>query len=477
MNRRPARHEQRKAHSWFRQADALHQAGKLEAALPLYKKVLAVDPNHWQAMFRLGLLCWQIRDFDRAISCLMSVIARQPNFPHAHYNLGVVYEEQGRVMQALASFQEAIRLKPDFADAWEGLGKALHALGNPEDAVRCYDKALAVSPPHGVATAERRYNSSYSLMALGRWKEGWEAYEARFQSPVFLGNYVLEHHEPSWDGSPLEGRQLLVHAEQGFGDSMMMARYLPLIEGDVVVEVQAPLVRLFRESFPTRHIVAQGEEHPRCDCQVAMMSLAHRFGMTAENVPTKPWLRRPWNFPGPNLPAGDGLKVGYVWSGNPQHRNQKRRSIDLEYWKPVFAVPGVTWYSLQIDETSLQGHQLKPLITDFADTAALIAQLDLVICCDTAVAHLAGALGKPVWVMLPTIPDYRWGLLSNETCWYPTMQLVRQEAAGAWEGVMREVAEGLELLLEVRARPAAADPAPAPDSYLETNGARVADSA
>jgi hypothetical protein len=442
---------QRKAFSWFRQADEFHQAGKLEAALPLYKKVLKAEPNHWQAMFRLGLICWQIRDFDRAQRCLMSVIARKPDFPHAHYNLGVVYEEQGRVMQALASYQEAIRLKPDFGDAWEGLGKALHALGNPEDAVRCYDKALAVSPPHGTATAERRYNSSYSLMALGRWKEGWESYEARFQSPVFLGNYVLDHHEPAWDGLPLEGRRLLVHAEQGFGDSMMMARYLPLIEGDVVIEVQAPLVRLFQESFPTRHIVAQGEEHPRCDCQVAMMSLAHRFGMTAENVPTDPWLKRPWNFPGPELPAGDGLKVGYVWSGNPQHRNQKRRSIDLEHWKPLFAVEGVSWYSLQVDETSLHGHQLKPLIKDFADTAALIAQLDLVICCDTAVAHLAGALGKPVWVMLPTIPDYRWGLQSNVTCWYPTMQLVRQEAAGAWEGVMREIAEGLELLLQARA--------------------------
>lgn len=443
---------QRKTFAWFRQADALHQQGHLEAALPLYKKVVKADPTHWQAMFRLGLICWQIRDYERAARCLMTVIARKPDFPHAHYNLGVVYEETGRIVQALSCYEQAILLKPDFGDAWEGLGKALHGLGNPEDAVRCYEKALAVSPPHGTATAERRYNSSYSLMALGRWKEGWQMYEARFQSPVFLGNYVLNHHEPSWDGSPLEGRQLLVHAEQGFGDSIMMSRYIPLIDGDVVVEVQKPLVRLFQESFPNHQIVGQGEDHPRCDCQVAMMSLAHRFGMTAENVPTAPWLRPPYSRPGPALPEGEGLKVGYVWTGNPSHRNQKRRSIPLEHWAPLFAVEGVTWYSLQVDEepVGIECHNLKPLITDFADTAALIAQLDLVICCDTSVAHLAGALGKPVWILLPTIPDYRWGLNTDETCWYPTARLIRQETLGSWERVMGEVADGLRMLVEVR---------------------------
>lgn len=476
MNRRPPRSIERRVKSLANQAHALHMEGKLEGALELYKKILRMyrDP---ETIAHVATLCWQIRDFDNAIKFNLQAIAMQPNAPHPHYNLGVVYEELGRVMQAYGYYEQAIRLRPNFPDAWEGLGKMLHALGSPADAVACYEKAITMSPPHGQATHERRYNSSYSLMALGRWTEGWEAYESRFQSPVFLGNYVLEHHEPSWDGSPLEGRRLLVHAEQGFGDSIMMARYIPLIQGgEVVVEVQAPLVRLFQQSFPSCTIVAQGEEYPRCDCQVAMMSLAHRFGMTAQNVPTNPWLVA---SSVPELPAGDGLKVGYVWSGNPAHRNQKRRSIDLAHWQRLFAIAGVTWYSLQIDETSLHGHQLKPLIKDFADTAALIQQLDLVIACDTAVVHLAGALGHPVWTMLPTIPDYRWGLRDNETCWYPTMQLVRQEAAGAWEAVMAEIAEGLQLLLQVRARGPLEAPAiesvPGVDSYLGTDGVRLVD--
>ena len=445
MNRRPPRTQRQRTLALFKQADALHQSGNLEAALPIYKRILRDDPDAWQVTFRLGLLCWQIRDFDRAIRCLTSVISRKPEFPHAHYNLGVVYEEMGRTMQAFACYEQAIRLEPTFGDAWEGLGKALHALGNPEDAVRCYEKALAVSPPSGTATAERRYNSSYSLMALGRWTEGWAAYESRFQSPVFMGNYVLRHHEPMWDGSPLEGRKLLVHAEQGFGDSLMMARWINAIDGEVHIEVQEPLVRLFQQSFPTRTVTAQGKEYPRCDCQVAMMSLAHQFRMSAENVPTAPWLVA---GAAPVLPEGDGLKVGFVWGGSPHHRNDKRRSIPLPMWKPLFQVPNVTWYSLQYDEepVSVAAHNLRPLITDFADTAALVRQLDLVICVDTSVAHLAGGLGTPCWILLPTIPDYRWGLTSLDTVWYPTARLVRQEVQGDWETPMREMAEGLQAL-------------------------------
>lgn len=435
---------------WFKQANELHTAGNLDEALPIYQRILKVEPNNIPTLFRVGTLCWQVGNNDQALKLLRLVVARAPGMAAAHHNLGVVYEAMGNTISALASYQEALVIDPNFGDSWEGVGKCLHAIGNPDDAVKCFERALAVGPPFGTAIAERRYNMSYPLLSLGRWKEGWEAYEARFGSPIFMGNYVMRHHEPVWDGSPLEGRKLLVHAEQGFGDSIMMARYISEIAGDVHIEVQRPLVRLFEQSFPTRTVTAQGDPYPRCDAQLAMMSLPHRFGMTADNVPTSPWLTPQ---PGSTvLPEGEGLKVGFVWAGSPDHRSDKRRSIGLEHWKPLWTVPDVTWYSLQVDQEplSIRCHNCKPLIKDFADTASLIAQLDLVICCDTSVAHLAGALGKPVWLLLPTIPDYRWGIIGSETVWYPTMRLIRQETQGDWPGVMREVHAGLEALVAAR---------------------------
>lgn len=430
---------------WFLQARAAHEAGRLDEALPLYRRILRKEPANLPALYGAALLVWQLGDNETALRWMRQVVARKPEWADGHYNLAVVYETLGQFVQAIASYQEAITKRPTFGDAWEGLGKCLHALGDNESAVACFEKALAVRPPTGQLTAESRYNMSYSLLALGRWAEGWAAYEARFQSPVFMGNYVLRHPEPVWDGSPLEGRILLVHAEQGFGDSLMMARYIHQIEGDVVIEVQQPLVRLFMGSFPGRRVIAQGEDLPKVDCQVAMMSLAHRFGMSETNVPTASYLVPPGS---PRLPAGDGLKVGIVWAGSRDHRKDKFRSIALEHWKPLWGVAGVTWYSLQVDEepVAVTCHTLKPLVTDFADTAALVAQLDLVICCDTSVAHLAGALGKPVWTLLAAVPDYRWGLERPDTPFYPTMRLVRQPTAHDWASVFREVHAALEVL-------------------------------
>lgn len=434
---------------WFRQAHDAHTRGDLEAALPLYKRILHVEPNNVAALYGAAMLMWQLRENETALRWMLQVIARAPKMADAHYNLGVIYETLGRHTQAFGAYEQAILLKPDHGDSWEGLGKMLHAMGSAAEAVTCFEKAIAARAQNGQVTAESRYNMSYSLLALGRWQEGWAAYEARFESPIFMHNYALRHPEPPWDGAPLDGRRLLVHAEQGFGDSIMMARYLatgPWLDGRIHIEVQQPLVELFRRSFPRHTVSAQGEPHPACDLQLAMMSFPHRMHMHEGNVPTAPWLVPPTT---PALPAGDGLKVGFVWAGSKDHRSDARRSIALEHWRPLFRVPGCTWYSLQVDQepVSVPCHNLKPLIQDFADTAALIAQLDLVICCDTSVGHLAGALGKPVWLLLPTVPDYRWGITGPETCWYPTMRLVRQQVAGDWPGVMQEVRDGLEALV------------------------------
>jgi len=441
------------AQRWAAQADTLHREGKLPEALTLYRRVLKLKPPRDIAtlmQYRIAVISWQIQEHEGALRILAPLVAQNPTFVEAHHLLGVIHETRGEYTQAVAAYETALKLNPQLGDVWEGLGKCVHAFGDSELAIHCLEKAIALAPASGPVTAERRYNLSYPLMALGRWQEGWAAYEARFDSPVFMGTYVMRHHEPAWDGSPLNGRRLIVHAEQGFGDSLMMARYLPLIEGDVHIEVQRPLVRLFEQSFPFRAVTAQGEPYPPCDGQVAMMSLPHRFGMTADNVPSTPWLHTSWSLPGPDLPAGDGLKVGFVWAGSPDHRSDRRRSIGLAHWTPLWSIPGVTWYSLQVDQepVSVPCHNLKPLIKDFADTAALISQLDLVISCDTSVAHLAGALGKPLWLLLPTIPDYRWGVVGETTPWYKTARLVRQPAQGDWGSVMREVKAALEALTD-----------------------------
>jgi predicted TPR repeat methyltransferase len=430
-------------HKWFRQAKDHHQAGDLPAALVLYKQILRKDPHHVAAMYGAGLLAWQIGELDTALRLMRQVVARRPDYADGHYNLAVVYETLGQWFQALASYQEAILRRPTFADAWEGLAKTLHAMGHRAEAVAYFERAIALRPPGSALTAESRYNMSYSLLSLGRYREGWAAYESRFESPVFTGTYLRRHHQPVWDGSPLEGRRLLVHAEQGFGDSLMMARYLAQVPAGTIVEVQAPLERLFAASFPHCIVIPQAAPLPHpCDCQLAMMSLAHRFGMDEQTVPGAPYLSAP---AGLVLPAGDGCKIGFAWAGSSNHKNDRFRSIALEHWQSLWSLPGVTWYSLQVDlePVNVPCHNLRPLIRDFADTAALVAQLDLVIACDTAIVHLAGALGRPVWVLLPAVPDYRWGLERSDSPWYPSARLIRQETAGDWPGVMQRVREQL----------------------------------
>ena len=431
-----------------------HQEGDVEKAMDYYRRALTLQRNHAGAIYGLGMAAWQVGQLDLAVKMLKLVCAQAPNHPEAHYNLGSMLQNTHDHIGAMAARARAIELKPDFADAWGNLGCSCRDLGDHEMALTCFEKAVAFARAGTRVSAEARYNLCYPLLSMGRLKEGFAAYEARFEAPIFRGTFTMKHEQPAWTGEPLEGRRLLVHAEQGFGDSIMFARYLPMLAergaGPVVVEVQPPLQRLFAGNFPQCTVIAQGDAVPEVDLQVPLMSLAHRFGTELDTIPVPiPYLGPP---PEPTLPAGDGLRVGFCWRGNASHRNDRNRSTSLRAWRSLATIPGTSWYSLQVEEECLafSCRNLRRLMRDFADTASLIAQLHLVVTVDTAIAHLAGAMGRACFVLLPAVPDWRWQLKRPDSPWYPSLRLFHQPHAGDWPTAFQQVDATIRAIVERR---------------------------
>jgi hypothetical protein len=298
------------------------------------------------------------------------------------------------------------------------------------------------------------WNRGLARLAAGDYARGWEGYEWRWR----VADLKLKERTfacPRWQGEPLAGRTILVHSEQGLGDTLMFARYLPLVAvrgGRIVLECQAALTRLLEALSCVAQVVAQGDPLPEVDCQVPLLSLAGLIGTRLGSIPDEtPYLpTQTWSNRVPVLPPGKGLRVGLVWGG--AAKPTLKRSIPLSMFAPLFAIPGITWYSLQMGEHAIQlmdlpegrkPHNLAPLIRDFADTAALVGQLDLVISIDTSVAHLAGGLGTDLWVMLMASPDWRWVSGDSDSPWYPSARLFRQPRPGDWASVVEEVRRAL----------------------------------
>jgi hypothetical protein len=294
-------------------------------------------------------------------------------------------------------------------------------------------------------------------LLTGEFRAGWANYEFRFmKSPPAERNRFAQ---PRWQGEPLAGKTILVHAEQGLGDTIQFARYLPLLAAQgarVLVEAQAPLKTLL-ESLPGElEFFVRGESLPPFDVHCPLLSLAHGFGTELATIPSAtPYLAAPsealsrWAM---RFPVSTQPRVGVVWSGNPRHENDHRRSLSFDEFRPVLMAPGIEFFSLQKNAKPADAAALAalPHVTDlgselatFADTAAVIAHLDVVIAVDTSVAHLAGALGKPVWVLLPFAPDWRWLLGRDDSPWYPSARLFRQPRIGDWQTVAAEVGHAL----------------------------------
>lgn len=444
-------------------ANVLHATGRLEEAIAVFRTAVALQPDVAEAHHNLGNALLDTDRLAEAIGEHRLAIGLRPDFAEAHSSLGAGLRADGRFDEAIAAFRRAIELKPAFPNARIHLANALKDVGRVDEAVEACRSAVELNPDHASA---RMTLGTLELLA-GDFERGWLNYEARWKKADFTSP-KRDFQKPIWDGSPLEGRTLLIHAEQGFGDSIQFIRYAALAAGcggPVVVECQRLLLDVFSTVPGIGQLVAAGDPLPHFDVHIPVMSLPLAFRTMLETIPR--------NVPYVSADAGrrqfwrdwigcenSRLKVGLVWAGRPTHLHDRRRSLQLGQLLPLFGVQGVGFINLQMDDRAAQIQELSAgqrildpsgSIADFADTAALVAELDLVIAVDTAVAHLAGALGKPVWVLLPFSPDWRWLLGREDSPWYPTMRLFRQQRAKEWEPVIAEVRKQLQTLTEVRA--------------------------
>jgi Flp pilus assembly protein TadD len=507
-----------RAASLYAAAQGQHAEGRLGEAASLYGEVLAVQPRHPGALNLLGILASQGGRHEEAVRMIRQAVTIAPREASFHINLGLVLREAGRLEEAAVSLRSALALRPDVADAHLNLGVILAELGQADEAIRCYRQALKLRPEDadtlsnlgnllrergswdeavtclwaalalqpgvasthnnlGIALAEQgrldeavaayrralaladdlpeaHYNLGMALLGQGDMAAGWAEYEWRWRTRLMMAGR-RGFAQPQWRGQDGAGATLLIHAEQGFGDTLQFCRYAELAAARnwrVVMEVQAPLERLLRGLAGVVEVVAHGEALPHFDVHCPMLSLPLALGTVLETIPNEaPYLAAPaaWADRLPRMEAG--IRAGLVWAGSARVHApalaalDRRRSIPLATLAPLFAVPGVKWLSLQKDG-DIRGFPLLDLMgemTDFADTAALIANLDLVISVDTAVAHLAAAIGKPVWLLNRFDTCWRWPHRQPHSLWYPSIRIFHQPRPGDWDSVVAEVVAAL----------------------------------
>lgn len=430
----------------------LKATGQLEEAITCHRRAIELDPDNAEAHFNLANALKDSGHVDAAIESYRKAIALQPRFYQAYYNLGKALSEEDRFEEALIAYQQATRIQPKMIAAWNNAGVIHQGLGKTDEAMHAFNRALALDPQH----IEVRWNRAILNLLLGNYREAWQDYELRWQRGTMPPRNFPQ---PVWDGTPVKKQTLLIYAEQGLGDTIQFIRYLPLVKQQVdkiIIESQPAVKELLAVQPEVNLIFSRGESLPPFDLQIALLSLPRIFQTTPETIPQKiPYLQVPGeritgfaqqvDFP------SDKQKIGIVWQGNPKHPNDKRRSCPLEHFQILTENKTLALYSLQKDgDTQLDKAfpagsivSLAPHLRNFLDTAAAIMLLDLVITVDTSVAHLAGALGKPVWILLPFAPDWRWMLAREDTPWYPTARLFRQRERGNWGEVLKRVARAL----------------------------------
>jgi tetratricopeptide (TPR) repeat protein len=484
--------------------EALHGRGRLhcdcgryDSALSLIQSALQMNPERADGLSSLGLVFYQLRRLDHALESFEAGLRLAPADAELLNQRGVALLELGRAGEALASFEAALAADPALLDALGNYGNALLKRNQPAEAIAIYDRALAQVPNNAALLTNRaialrkldrpqealmnvsralaakpdfaqaRFVDSLVRLTLGDFRAGWRAYESRWQGRN-LSSQRRNFGAPLWLGEgSLKGKTILLHAEQGFGDTLQFVRYAPLVAergAKVVVEVQRELTRLLSGMKGIDAVIGRGETLPAFDLHCPLLSLPLAFRTEPATIPASvPYLEAPagdvqsWHK---RLPQGRS-RIGVVWSGDPSHDNDLNRSMRLAALAPLFDVPDVDFVSLQYkvrdqDRTALGGFPnlfcLAENFRDFADTAAVIASLDAVISIDSAVAHLAGAMGKPLFVLLPLGADFRWLRERTDSPWYPTACLVRQPQFGDWPSVIESVAQELRAQFAPSAR-------------------------
>jgi len=439
---------------------ALMQLDRTAEALEAFQNTLAREPNHARAANNIGILLQLRKQYAEAIASYRMAVASDPNYSAALYNLGTALHESGEAAEAVNTFRALLKMEPNNAAAWTNLGNAWLAHNEVAAANACYLETLRLMPNEPAA----EWNRGIAALLAGDFSDGWAGYERRFEVKGATPRRAFS--QPEWRGEPLEGRSLLLHAEQGLGDTIQFVRYAPEFAkrgAKVIVECQFGLISLLRSlpgvsewiaapaSEPGRSGPQPVDHLPATDFQLPFLSAPHVAQTTLDSIPSaEEYLHAPseavqrWSeWLGPRREA---IRVGLVWAGNPNHKNDRNRSIPVPHLEGLRSAVGVEWVNLQKGHAPPESMAMRDpaaVLADFADTAGLIANLDLVVSVDTSVAHLAGALGKPVWVLLPFAPDWRWMLYREDSPWYRSARLFRQRAPGAWPDLLREVAAEL----------------------------------
>ncbi len=417
-----------------------------EEAVTSHASAIALRPSDAGFHYNLGIALRATGQPERAIESYDRCLALDPTHAQSRGNRANALADLGRVAEALADLDDAIRQRPDDPEILYNRATTLETVLRFEEAIVDHERALALRP----AFPECAHNLSLTLLLLGRFEQAWPFYEWRFYVREFPGRQRA-FTQPQWTGDKLRGRTLLIHAEQGFGDTIQFSRYAAAIGGGgrVIMEVPWALLRLMNGIPGVDQLVVENDPQPRFDVYCPMLSLPATFGTRADTIP--PPSRLSGFGVTPELPVSSGPRIGIAWSGNPAHTNDRNRSMPLRAMLPLLECAGLVC-SLQtfMHEADRETLKATPEIVDlgsgfrdFADTAAAIMALDLVISVDTSVAHLAATLHRPTWILLPFRPEWRWQLEREDSPWYPSARLFRQRAAGDWDGVIARVCDAL----------------------------------
>ena len=449
--------------AYFNLGNTLQTIGKLDDAITNFTRAIDTRPGFAEAWYNRSNALRELKRYDEAIDSYGRAIAADPRHAWAYSNRGVALQALNRHQEALMDFDTAIALRPDYVEAHSNRGRVLQDLGRHSDALASYDTAVALQPDF----VDAHWNRGVLLLLLGRFETGWAQFEWRKRLDPPCGNRTFR--QPLWLGQQdIAGKTIFIHWEQGFGDTIQFCRYakrLRDIGARVILSVQLPLLRLIRLMDPRIEVIAEAEAPGAFDYHCPLASLPLALRTMLQTIPSEPRYlhaegetRRHWQQ---RLSGLDGLKVGLVWAGSARQGDPRlelidsRRSIPLAACAPLAQVPGVSYVSLQkgpaaaqLREASpgLQLHDWTDELEDFADTAALVDALDLVISVDTAVAHLAGALGKPVWLLNRFDTCWRWLEDRRDSPWYPSARLFRQPAIGDWSSVIAEVRDELQAM-------------------------------
>ncbi|MFO1056239.1 MAG: tetratricopeptide repeat-containing glycosyltransferase family protein [Dongiaceae bacterium] len=431
-------------------AAALRHLGNLPQAEATCRKAIELNPNHADSHVNLGAILKEQGRTQEAMDCYHKALEINPNSAAAYTNLGVVLRDEGRLEEAMNCHKKAIDLRPNAPESYNNFAVALRDLGRLDEAVEFYRKSIAIDP----GIAEHHTNLAHALLLMGQLDEGWKENEWRWKSKKPTSP-VRNFTQPQWDGSRLDGKTILLHAEQGLGDTINFIRYVSMVKpfgGRVILEVQPKLDKLCRSVAGYDEYYLYGQQLPHFDVQAPLLTLPYIFRTNVDTIPSQtPYLSV--DKPCPiRFPEDGKLRVGLVWAGNPKFVEDKQRSPRLEAFLPLFDIPGVQFYCLQKGDgrADMAGRAMPACFTDcdgviedFVDTGAIMKELDLVISSCTSPAHVAGALARPLWLVLPFMPDYRWLMGRPDTPWYPTARLFRQSEPANWRPVMQEVAAAL----------------------------------